>query len=226
MKKIVVKTEFLAQIKDDDKFINAIQLGRILAAIRYNKILHAIISKDDKANTSLQLYLLLGHAASLYEGIATFKKTKTYYEGLSYYKNNLDKIAKILNEATNENSFLNKVFKIIRNKIAFHFDEDVIKDIWGKYVDDCVKEKIDVVVISGKSETVKDTTYLLADNMNINYILNLINEGIKGEKEKFIILSQKLLELSELFCSIVEELIPDLIKNYCKVIDEPEIEKP
>jgi len=44
MKKIVVKKEYIPKIKNEDKFINAIQLGRIIAAIRYNKILYTSLA--------------------------------------------------------------------------------------------------------------------------------------------------------------------------------------
>ncbi len=220
MKKIVVKKEYLPSIKNDKRFINAIQLGRILGAIRYNKILHAVISKDKEANTSLQLHLLLNHAALVYEGITTFKRTKSNFENLDYYKKNLDKIKIILDEAKNKKSFTNKVLKKIRDKIAFHFDEDVTKEILGRIVDDSLKERTDVVLISGKSERIKDITYLLADNVNINYVLILINGKGISEREKFKILSKNLLELSGLFCEILDVLIPDLIEDYCVLKEE------
>lgn len=220
MKKIVVKKEYLPSIKNDKRFINAIQLGRILGAIRYNKILHAEISKDKEANTSLQLHLLLNHAALVYEGITTFKKTKSNFENLDYYKKNLDKIKIILDEAKNKKGFTNKILKKIRNKIAFHFDEDVTKEILGRIVDDSLKERTDVVLISGKSERIKDITYLLADNVNINYVLILINGKGISEREKFKILSKNLLELSGLFCEILDVLIPDLIEDYCVLKEE------
>lgn len=220
MKKIVVKKEYLPSIKNDKRFINAIQLGRILGAIRYNKILHAEISKDKEANTSLQLHLLLNHAALVYEGITTFKKTKSNFENLDYYKKNLDKIKIILDEAKNKKSFTNKILKKIRDKIAFHFDEDVTKEILGRIVDDSLKERTDVVLISGKSERIKDITYLLADNVNINYVLILINGKGISEREKFKILSKNLLELSGLFCEILDVLIPDLIEDYCVLKEE------
>jgi len=87
-------------------------------------------------------------------------------------------------------------------------------------VHDSMKENKEVVLISGKSELVKDTIYLLADNMNINYVLKTINGKGISDSDKFKILSEKLLKLSGLFCDILEELIPDLIKDYCEVIEE------
>jgi len=217
MKEIIVRKECLPNIKGEKNFIAAIQFGRMLGAIRYNKILHVKIIEDEDMSTSSKLHILLIHAAYLFESIKKFNETKANFENLENYKKNTDKIDKILNEANDSNSFTNKVLKKIRNKIAFHFDEDVIEEVIGKFVDDSIKENKDVVLISGKSELVKDTTYLLADNMNINYVLGQIEGEEKSEKEKFIILSEKLLDLSGSFCELLDLLIPDLIIEYCEM---------
>lgn len=222
MKKIVVKEEYLPSIKNEKKFINAIQLGRIVGAIRYNIIIHAKIIDDEKVNTSLQLYLLLNHGALVYEGIKKFNENKSDFENLNYYKGNLDMIGKILNEANEKNSFTNTVLKRIRNKVAFHFDKKVIKKVIEQFVDDSLKENKEVVLISGKSELARDTTYQLADNMNINYVLKLINEEEKSIREKVEILSKNLFGLSGLFCDILDQLIPDLIEDYCELKEEKE----
>ena len=40
---VVVKKDFLATIKNEKRFIDSVQLGRILGALRYNKIIQAKI---------------------------------------------------------------------------------------------------------------------------------------------------------------------------------------
>jgi hypothetical protein len=129
MKKIVIKKEYLPNIKNENKFINAIQLGRIIGAIRYNNILYAEISKDKVVNTSLLLYLFLNHAAFVFEGITTFNNNKSDFENLNYYKENSAKIKIILSEANNKNSFTRTVLKRIRNRVTFHFDKGIIKGV-------------------------------------------------------------------------------------------------
>lgn len=222
MKKIVVKEEYLPVIENEKRFLNAIQLGRIVGAIRYNKAIYAIISQNKEVSTSQLLYLVLNHAALLYEAITKFCSTKSDFENLEIYKRISDAIEKILAEAKEPNSFTNKVLKKIRNKVAFHFDEDVIKIILTKIIEGSLKEKKEVVLIAGISELVKDTTYLLADNVNINYVLGLIQGEKKSEKEKFIILSENLLNLSGSFCDVLDQLIPDLIMEYCELKEEEE----
>ena len=41
----IVREELLPTIKDDDKFINAINLSRILSAIRYNQMIYLIVTE-------------------------------------------------------------------------------------------------------------------------------------------------------------------------------------
>ena len=220
MKKIIVKKEFLPSMIDSIDFITATQLGRIAGSIRYNNILQALISKDEDVNTSLHFYLLLNHAALVYEGIKTFKKTKSIFEKQNHYQNNLEKIEIIINEAQDKESFYNKTLKIVRDKIAFHFDRDVIVEVLRDVTDDLIKENKEVVFISGKSEIVKDIIYLFADNMNINYVLKSINGKELETPERFKIFCEKLLYLSGLFCEIIDELIPDLINESCEPKEE------
>jgi hypothetical protein len=92
MKKIVVKKKFLDTIKNEEGFIYSVQLGRILGALQYNKIIYAKVSKAKKTNTSLELYLFLNQAALLAEGIRTFSASKSSFENLPFYKKHSAKI--------------------------------------------------------------------------------------------------------------------------------------
>ena len=220
MKSIVVKREYLPSIANQDKFINAIQLGRIVGAIRCNNILQGEKIADDESNLTLRVYLLLNHAALLFEGIKTFHGAKSDYADLPYYKENDHRIGLLEIEFINPESFSNVVLKKIRNKIAFHFDKDVITSILRKLVEDSTKENKDVVLISGRSALVKDTAYILADNVNINFVLESIEGKDLEQEEKFKMLAKKLLDLSALFCNVIEGMIPDLIDEYCETKEE------
>jgi len=213
---VVVKKDFLATIKNEKRFIDSVQLGRILGALRYNKIIQAKISEEKETNSSLGLYLFLNQAALLSEGIRKFDASKSSFDKLPFYKKHSAKINEILREAKDPNSFTNTVLKKVRDKIAFHFDEIVIKEIIEDFVDDCIKEKREIVLISGKSKSINDMTYIFADNMNINYVLRSMKEEGKSDEDKFKILCERILSLSEQFCKILEELIPDLVSKYCE----------
>jgi len=39
-------------------------------------------------------------------------------------------------------------------------------------------------------------------------------------EEKFKILARELLELSKIFCEILEEIIPEMVEDYCELIEQ------
>jgi len=217
MKRLIVKKELLPSIKNEQKFIYAIQLSRILGALHFNKIIHTKMDKDEKLSPSIQLNLLLNQAAVLFEGIKKFKGLKSKLKNLESYSENYDKVEKIFKEIENKNSFFNKVFCEVRNKIAFRYDRGVIKEIFKTYVDDCLMEHGDVILISAKTRLLKNANYALADNMNIHYILKPIKGRNLSDRDKFVIMARELLNLSKLFCGILEDIIPELIQGYCEL---------
>ena len=76
MKRIIVKKELYQSIKDDEKFLDAIQLCRILSAIQYNNVIYAMLIENKEFDTYLQLHLVIYHASFLYEGIKKFNIIK------------------------------------------------------------------------------------------------------------------------------------------------------
>jgi len=220
MIRLILKRGLLPDLKDEEKLIYAIQLSRILSSLRYNQIIHEKIFEKDNGNTNIQLNLLINHAAVLCEGIKKFETLKAKLVSLDAYKENIVKIKNIFNETENENSFYNTVIYKIRNKIAFHFDEDVITEVLEEYIDEHLKEKEDIVFFQGKTELVADTIYPLADNINFHYILKSIKGENLSDKDRFIILSKELLNLSKLFIGILENIIPELIQDYCELKED------
>ena len=85
MKRLIVKKNLLPSIKNEQKFINAIQLSRILGALHYNKIILSKMDKENNLNPSIQLYLLLNHAAVLQEGIKRIKRLEAKLKNLESY---------------------------------------------------------------------------------------------------------------------------------------------
>jgi hypothetical protein len=86
-------------------------------------------------------------------------------------------------------------------------------------MDFCVEAKKDIVLISGKTKLIKDTKYEIADNVAANYTLNLFGGKEMPVDEKIKLLGEGLLELSNLFCSTVEILIPDMLLDYGLVVE-------
>ena len=219
MNRIIVKKGLLPEIKKVQNFINGIQLSRILSSLRYNQIIYDTLDKEESVTLNIKLNNFLNHAALLCEGIRKFIELKSKLKELKSYQQNKGEIEKIFTELKNKNSFLCNVLCRVRNKIVFHFDKSITNEIFEDVVDECISEKRDIVFASGKTEQVKDMTFDLADNIDINYILKFVNGEAESNENKFKSIVQDLLKLSESFSGILEDLIMELIKDYV-VIEE------
>ena len=216
MKQIMIKDSSLPSIASKSDFAEAIQLCRILSAIQYNKVIYAQLSKSKDFSTNLQLHLIINHGAALYEGIKKFITLKNRLKNLRSYKKNQKEIEAVI---STENTFVNKVLRKIRTKVAFHYDKQVIANTFEKFVLESIKSKEPVIFIEGKTEMVKDMNFPLADSLNLRYILGLVGGKDLNYKEKFKILSSQLLKLSNSFCTILQEIIPDLVEDDCEFLE-------
>ena len=145
----IVKKELLPSIKNNQEFITAIQLSRILSALRYNQVIYEKLIDEDDIFSNIYLNLLYNHVAFIFEGIRTFKKLESKLKNLECYKKYFKDIEKILKKEKDRNSFFNQVFGKIRNRITFHFDERVIKKIFKVYVEDSIKKQEDIIFLAG-----------------------------------------------------------------------------
>jgi len=97
---------------------------------------------------------------------------------------------------------------------------NALNEIFEEVVNECIREKRDIIFASGKTEQVKDMTFDLADNIDINYILKFVNGKTESNEDKFKSMVQDLLKLSESFSGILEDLVAELIQDYCEVEEE------
>ena len=214
MIKLIARPELLSKLHIEERLIKAIQLLRIIGAIRYNNILQVKLMRDPDYNVAHHIHLLNIHAASLYEGIKTFCKLCRSLKDMEYYQNNQDKLKLILRENGNASSFCNQVLKPIRNGIAFHFEEDVIRKNLKDYIEFCIHNNMEVILVSGESELMKDTTYGIADNVTINFVLDRIAGKDLPVEEKVERFSKELLKLTSTFLEILDNIVGELLEGY------------
>lgn len=217
MIRLLVKKELLPSLKTDQCFIEAIQLSRILCAIRYNKVIYAMLVEKGDMDVYLQLYLVINHGAVLYEGIKTFKGLEKSLKDLESYKKNIEQIGDIKKK---EESFIDEVLRKIRVKVAFHFDKQVITRELVDFINDCIHENEDMRFVTGNTEQIKDMRFTLVDNLNLRFIVGLIKgEGLSYE-DKSKLLAKRLIELSTSFCFILEQIISEMVKDYCQLVEQ------
>jgi len=150
---------------------------RILKTIRYKQLLLLKSVEEEETGANIKIFILWNLAAALFEGIKTLYKLKKQFINLKYYKKDYEKIDDILKEFGEQNSFTNSVLKVIRDKLAFHFDREVILEVIKEFTVYSIETMGEVVLFSGKTTAIKDLEYNIADNMDYNYILSLIETG-------------------------------------------------
>jgi hypothetical protein len=217
MKRLRVKKELLPLLKTEPRFIEATQLCRILSAIQYNKVIYALLSEREDFDTNLQLNLVINHAAVLYEGIKKFNTLAERLKDLESYKKFIEKIEGL---ADAENSFINDVLRNIRRKVAFHFDKQVITRELVEYIDDCIREEEDMIYVASSTDQVKDMRFQLADSLNLRFIVGLVKGADLSYVEKFKVFAKELIKLSGSFCDILEEIIPEMVTDYCELLEQ------
>jgi len=218
MKRLIVKKDLYQSIKDDEKFKEAIQLCRILSAIQYNNVIYSMLIENEEFDTYLQLHLVIYHASFLYEGIKKFNTIRNNWEELESLESFIKNKEIIEEYFSDNNSFYTDVLYYIRRKVAFHFDGHVVVRELEEFLNESERENEDVVFIDSKTDIIKDMKFSLANNLNFRYILGLIED--ESDEEKFKILALDLTKLSKLFCDTLQEIIPELIQDYCELIEK------
>jgi CRISPR/Cas system-associated endonuclease Cas3-HD len=209
---IQIKKSEVPRLINDGKFFHAIQLARIVNILRSNLRSYYNVVDSTEIELKDRINLLLIHAAFLYEGLKTIKKKYSQLLNVNSLIDHKDLIEKLKNEIKNKSSFTNSVLKNIRNKVFFHFDEDFISNMLATY-----NPNEDVLFAFAIDETIREANviYPFVDDLIYRYLTSLINKGENAEQKYDLLLSQ-ISNLSELFCTIVDDiLLKKLLKGYC-----------
>jgi hypothetical protein len=220
MKKLIIKKERLATINSEDNFIYAVQLARILGAISYYTILNVKINSDPAVSGNLKSHFYLSHGALLYESIKTLYEMKSSIEGLTFYGENIKEFEDLFARFQDPNGFIKRVLGKMRDRVAFHFDKRVVKEQLEDYFKGLIESGNEVVLIQGESEALKDTTYDLADDMNLNYVLREIDGSTKSFEENFKAMAEQFFSLMGLVRNLMEGLLGDLAEPYCEMVEK------
>jgi len=64
---------------------------------------------------------------------------------------------------------------------------------------------------------IADTTYPIADNLIINYALDLISDEVLSISEKVRIFSEEILNFSNSFTEVLDNIIRELIDSHIEI---------
>jgi hypothetical protein len=220
MYKASITKEKFNVLKKNVEFINAIRLLRIDSAIAmFESLMYRALQNDKKTDpkddTSRdkrdRLEIVQYYGAVLYESIKTMYQMKGQLEQLNEYKNHINDINYLFDKEFNDpHSFTTTILKKIRNKLTFHFDEDVIREAILN-IDSSDKE---VTIIEGDSERNFDVNYPIIPTLYFNYLISYVKGDSSDEDKLRYIYDQMNLiakKLQEFTGSIASELLKDKI---------------
>jgi len=213
--KVTIKKNCIKELRSSEDFILAIQLSRIVNSLRSNFRSYINVSNnDDLLDFKDRIDLLLIHGSMLYEAIHKFSSMSKRLSQLNYWKNNIEQIKELQGENNKKESFTNTVLKSIRNKIFFHFDNEVISEALGDFV--LVDNQI---FARGRSTKCKDMLYTLVDDLILNHLVQLCPEQMDPCK-KYEKIEKKIIELSRKLCSIFDNITKELLGGKLNFIKE------
>ena len=213
---VQLKSDNTQDLKSDENFVIAVQLSRVVNALRSNWRAYIYISHDDKLlRTKDRLDLMLCQASMLYEAVREFSRLARHLSSLKYWETHPVEIKCLQTENNDQSSFTNTVLKNIRRKVYFHFDRDIISDRISCH---SISNNVDFMI--GQSLTRKDVVYTFADDLILSYIVSLLSEPELEPLEKYVRFEKKVIKLSDQLCSLFDNLIKELMRDKLKFVKE------
>jgi len=202
----ITKEEFNT-LKKDIKFMNAIRLLRMENIIvTFLSLITRTYINDTNSDRRDRMEEILYYGAVLYESLKTIYDMKGQLENLNEYKNHIEDINYLFQELNNPDSFVKTILKRIRDKLTFHFDEDVFQEVIFKI--DLPEDEF--TILEGESERSVDVNYTSIPTLFFNYLISYVNkEWSEEEKIKYIIneMNSIAVKLREVIGNIAGELL-------------------
>ena len=214
--KVQLKRECLKDLRSGEDFIVAIQLSRIVNALRANLRAQICICHDDRLlKAKDRLDLMLCQASMLYEGMKVFSQLSGKLSPLEWWKGHPEEIRTLQKEHNDKASFTNSVVKHLRHQVFFHFDSAIISEMIKHH-----PFEGDINFMIGQSTARKDVVYTLADDLILSYLISLSTESIDNPLDKYTAIEEKILRLSDLMSSVFDNLIKELLADKLLFIKE------
>lgn len=208
-----VKPDKIDGLMENDDFILAIQLSRVVNGLRSNFRSILGVNNDKKLiETKDRVDLLLIHGSMLYEAIRIFVSYNKRFIKLDVFEEERELFKQIQKQHGDKHSFKNTVLEKIRNKLFFHFDQDVVPGTLSK-----MPFNEGITFLRASSTNNKDIIYTLSDDIVLNYLTDY--DETKGEGVKiYQDIEKQIIELSKLLGDLIDRIIAELLKDTLEVI--------
>lgn len=198
----ISKDEF-ENIRNDPRFVSLLILGRIVNGINF--CLQSLLQSNEDSTPAGQRQrfnsFLIG-CGVLYEGLKVANTLGKYFNDRDSFRNGFGRLLKDQETKKLQETVLDSM----RNKVAFHYDEDVVTTTLENL------NLASYAFATASSEKLGAIYFRLADEVAINFIIG--EPGSKEEetrvfREIFTSTSHVLTE----FVRCANELIPDVLKD-------------
>lgn len=196
-------------VKTDDKFILALELVRLYNTLMASQRSYLRIRNNrNPANQRDRLEQILCYGAITFECTDTISKLKPKLENIESWNKGIPEVDTTKNQVSDPSSFTRTVLKRIRDKIIFHYDESVIREIIQDY-------PIKTGTVMGKARTKQgqDLSFVLIDKMVLAYILKKYKPEEK-EVVAFHSFQEEILSVSNSLIRTLFHLSTDLLSGY------------
>jgi len=202
-------------LRSNNKVIDAIHFARLLNSLQSTKRTYLVVERLNEERTLIdKLELIICHSAVLYESIKELWKQKASLARLEAWKRNQEAVNTIKHEYTNSNSFSNSCLKVVRNKIYFHFDKDVVNQ--GIML---INENEDLQFAQSETEYDHDIAFTLSEEVIMKYLINKIN--IEGdENSKWDHYQYELFRISQTVTGFLSSILVELIKPFSRIVNQ------
>lgn len=206
---ITVDKPVYTKVKNDPEFVASIQLSRFISTIRSAQRNYLRVPNDGKyPNTRDRIEQQYLYAAVVYEIVQALPGLFGRLKRLGAWQQNL-RIVKYINDERNDaSSYYNRVFKPLRNQVAFHFNEIAISQAV-----DLIYQKDSILLASSETLLNKDMVFNLADDLVLNYIVSQ-NGTVDPSREEYECLLRYVIDFSDKIVSLASACILEIWSKY------------
>jgi hypothetical protein len=219
-RKVKIRKQYCTDVAQYPAILAALQLSRLSNSLVTWLRIHLYVQRAQRSVGRLLVFktrfdITLQHAAVLFEVLKTFVRTCDHLPRFRMKSFDLFQIEKWKRDFDDPENMISTILKPIRNKIAFHFDHELLQKLLSRF-----QFKDDSVFAIGKSELRHDAFYPAGDDLILNFIISRMPECIP-EVERYRAFSDRVVEIAGDLSSLIDSIMLSLVRPYGYMTKEP-----
>jgi hypothetical protein len=211
MSMALIHSEEPERLRTDEGFLLGLQFARLYNSLASSRRAHHRVRADENpSNVHDAFDRILNHAAVVAEALKIIKENIRKLEVLPCWNQDNEHVSVVMMQLETPNSFANTTCRMIRNKIAYHYDLKVIKDILkARPIED------GAVFIHAESDDGNDLFFPLIDQMTLQFMM--AESHHTGEPSAYSKnLFDEVASLQTHLAYVLKDLVTDLLSRHLK----------